>query len=311
LEADERDWRELYDDSRVHANRRSGFATPDANVTAADDDDNNNLNNFRSEVQFVFVFSQFPATEEATTTETNSSADLLNAEAIYESNNITTDSDVENLVIVIPDNSLSQYEASPSSALFQGFLPGSATVVRRTNVTWINADVNVTHGIILSGGEGEATGQIFEEASIPYQNGTSYMFDEEGEYTFADSISRMTGTITVVESAEEDDPRTNVTRPTVGLMAVPAYDEARFSPHLNRLGFNGVSSFWVGGGAEDDDTTTGGGGSGSSSSGEDSRLVLYVWSQEESDAQTVINRFASKLRTLEGILYPGGEVKQS
>jgi hypothetical protein len=220
-------------------------------------------------------------------------------------------------VIVIPDSSLSQYGASSSSALFQGFLPGSATVVRRTNVTWINADVNVTHGIILSGGEGEATGQIFEEASIPYQNGTSYMFDEEGEYTFADSISGMTGTITVVESAEEDDPRTNVTRPTVGLMAVPAYGEARFSPHLNRLGFNAVSSFWVGGGAEDDDTTTGGGSSiipaqnGTSSSGEDSRLVLYVWSQEESDAQTVINRFASKLRTLEGILYPGGEVKQS
>jgi hypothetical protein len=271
---------------------------------------------FAGVTQHQQVFSQFPTTEEATTTETNSSADLLNAEAIYESNNITTDSDVENLVIVIPDSSLSQYYgASPSSALFQGFLPGSATVVRGTNVTWINADVNVTHGIILSGGEGEATGQIFEEASIPYQNGTSYMFDEEGEYTFAHSISGMTGTITVVKSAE-DDPRTNVTRPTVGLMAVPAYGEARFSPHLNRLGFNAVSSFWVGGGAEDDDTTAGGSSiipaqNGTSSSGEDSRLVLYVWSQEESDAQTVINRFASKLRTLEGILYPGGEVKQS
>jgi hypothetical protein len=185
-------------------------------------------------------------------------------------------------------------------------------------VTWINADVNVTHGIILSAGEAEAeaAGQIFEEASIPYLNGTSYMFDEEGEYTFADPISGMTGTITVVESAEQDDPRTNVTRPTVGLMAVPAYGEARFSPHLNRLGFNAVSSFWVGGGAEQDNTTTTGGGgtpaqNGTSNSGEDSRLVLYVWSQQESDAQTVINRFASKLRTLEGILYPGGEVKQS
>jgi plastocyanin len=236
---------------------------------------------FASVTQHQQVFSQFPATEEATTTETNSSADLLNAEAIYESNNITTDSDVENLVIVIPDSSLSQYGASPSSALFQGFLPGSATVVRGTNVTWINADVNVTHGIILSGGEGEATGQIFEEASIPYQNGTSYMFDEEGEYTFADSISGMTGTITVVESAEEDDPRTNVTRPTVGLMAVPAYGEARFSPHLNRLGFNAVSSFWVGGGAEDDDTTTVGSSSipalnGTSSSGEDSRGLFSM-----------------------------------
>jgi plastocyanin len=252
------------------------------------------------------VFAQFPATEETTTTETTSRANLLNAEAIYESNNITTDSDVENLVIVIPDASLSQYGASPSSALFHGFLPASATIVRGTNVTWINADVNVTHGMILSAGqeEGEAAGQIFEEASIAYQNGTSYMFDEEGEYTIADPISGMTGTITVVESAEEDDARTKVTRPTVGLMAVPAYGEARFSPHLNRLGFNAVSSFWVGGGTEEQEqvTTTGGVGGtpaqkGTSSSGEDSKLVLSVWSQQESDALTVINRFASKLRT--------------
>jgi hypothetical protein len=150
-------------------------------------------------------------------------------------------------------------------------------------VTWINTDVNVTHGIILSAGEGEAAGQIFEEASIPCQNGTSYMFDEEGEYTFADPISGMTGTITVVESAEEDDPRTNVTRPTVSLMAVPAYGEARFSPHLNRLGFNAASSFWVGGGAEEqeDVTTTGGVGgtpaqNGTSSSGEDSRGLFSM-----------------------------------
>src|SRR5215218_2924358 len=236
---------------------------------------------FAGVTQHQQVFAQFPATEETTTTETSSgTADLLNAEAIHESNSITTDSDVENLVIVIPDSSLSQYVASPSSALFQGFLPASATIVRGTNVTWINTDVNVTHGIILSAGEAEAAGQIFEEASIPYQNGTSYMFDEEGEYTFADPISGMTGTITVVESAEQDDPRTNVTRPTVGLIAVPAYGEARFSPHLNRLGFNAVSSFWVGGGPEEDDNTTTGGGTpaqnGTSSSGEGSRLVLYV-----------------------------------
>jgi hypothetical protein len=83
-------------------------------------------------------------TKETITTETTSSAELLNAGAIYESNSITIDSDVENLVIVIPDSSVSQYGASPSSALFQGFLPANATIVRGTNVTWINADVNVT-----------------------------------------------------------------------------------------------------------------------------------------------------------------------
>jgi hypothetical protein len=59
LEANERDWRQLHNESKVRANRRSGFATPDANVTAADDDDHN-VNNFRSEVQFVFAYEHVP-----------------------------------------------------------------------------------------------------------------------------------------------------------------------------------------------------------------------------------------------------------
>ena len=76
MEADERDWRELYDDSRVHTNRRSSFAAPDANVTAADDDDN--LNNFRSEVQFVFAYEHVP--DEGGGEEENDSADDENDE---------------------------------------------------------------------------------------------------------------------------------------------------------------------------------------------------------------------------------------
>jgi hypothetical protein len=39
-----------------YANRRSCFASPEANVTAADHDDDNLNNFFRSEVQFVFAY---------------------------------------------------------------------------------------------------------------------------------------------------------------------------------------------------------------------------------------------------------------
>ena len=266
---------------------------------------------FAGVTQHQQVFAQFPATEETTATETTSSADLLNAEAIYESNSITTDSDVENLVIVIPDSTLSQYGASPSSALFQGFLPANTTIVRGTNVTWINGDVNVTHGITVTDPDDEV---ILEESSIPYQNGTSFQFNKERQrpYTFTDPATGKTGTITVVGSSEEDDPNTNATKATVGLIVVPAYADARFSPHLQKLGFNAVSSVPIegGGGAppqeevNSTDTTT-------TTGRDEGGLILYVWTQQESDAQTVINRFASKLRTLEEILYPGGEVKQS
>lgn len=40
-----------------YANRRSSFATPDANVTAADDDDN--VNNFRSDARLSLLTSTF------------------------------------------------------------------------------------------------------------------------------------------------------------------------------------------------------------------------------------------------------------
>jgi hypothetical protein len=58
--------------------------------------------------------------------------------------------------------------------------PGSATVVSETNATWINADVNMTYGITLSSGEDGQT--VFSNSSIPYLNGTTYMFQQEGEY---------------------------------------------------------------------------------------------------------------------------------
>jgi plastocyanin len=248
------------------------------------------------------------------TNTSNSSNSLLNAEAIYGSNSITTDSDVKDLVIMIPDSSLRQYGSK-----WQGFLPNSATIVSGTNVTWVNADVNASHGITLSSSAAEddedGGGQIFEEASIPYQNGTTYMFDEEGEYTFADPATGINGTITVVSDGDvDDDPVTNSSRPTVGLIAVPASDDARFSSHLNRLGFNAVSSFSATEATNNTNTsaTTGGGNTTATTRArDDGELVLHVWSQAESDAQTVINRFASKLRTLEGILYPGDAVKQS
>jgi hypothetical protein len=58
--------------------------------------------------------------------------------------------------------------------------PDSATVVSETNATWINADVNMTYGITLSSGEDGQT--VFSNSSIPYLNGTTYMFQQEGEY---------------------------------------------------------------------------------------------------------------------------------
>jgi hypothetical protein len=133
------------------------------------------------------------------------------------------------------------------------------------------------------------------------------MFQQEGEYTFADPATGINGTISVVEGAT-DDPLTNSSMPTVGLIAVQASGEASLSEHLNRLGFNAVSSFRKGTIAQGTPPVSAAENAGGD---DDDSTVLYVWIQEAADSDTVINRFASKLRTLEGILYPGDAVKQS
>jgi hypothetical protein len=104
--------------------------------------------------------------------------------------------------------------------------------------------VNATHSIILRDPDG-GENRLHEASSVPYQNGTTYMFQEEGTYTFADPVSGKTGSITVVGSSEQDKSNTNETRATVGLIAVPINGDARFAPHLSRLGFNAVDVLTV------------------------------------------------------------------
>jgi hypothetical protein len=102
-------------------------------------------------------------------------------------------------------------------------------------------------------------------------------------------------------------PITNSSMPTVGLIAVPASGEASLSEHLNRLGFNAISSFREGTTAQGTPPAS----AAENAGGDNDSTILYIWIQEAADSDTMINRVASKLRTLEGILYPGDAVKQS
>jgi hypothetical protein len=115
-------------------------------------------------------------------------------------------------------------------------------------------------------------------------------------YTFADPATGINGTISMVEGAT-DDPLTNSSMPTVGLIAIPASGEASLSEHLNRLGFNAVSSFREGTTAQSTPPAS----VAEKAGGDDDSTILYIWIQEAADSDTVINRVASKLYTLEGI----------
>jgi hypothetical protein len=185
----------------------------------------------------------------------------------------------------------------------------------------LNADVNVTHRVSMSG---EGVNQSATEA-VPYQNSTAFPLNETGQYTFTDEAAQLTGTVNVVEnSTTEDDPITDETRSAVGLFVAPSSDKDRFETQLSDLGFNAVSSFDfsaaenaspaaanAGGNANvsaDNSTTSSGNTTAVGDSGE---MTLFVYTQQVSHPNTLDGRLASKVRALEDTLYPADAIKQS
>ena len=63
----------------------------------------------------------------------------FNAQSIYTTNNIQTDPDVTNLVILIPDQTV----------INRPFIPQDATIVEGTTVIWMNGQMNTVHGIAV------------------------------------------------------------------------------------------------------------------------------------------------------------------
>jgi hypothetical protein len=244
------------------------------------------------------------------------SGSALDAQQIYETGSISTDSDVKALVISIPDN------VGTERAIWEGFLPSNASVATGTNVVVLNTDVNVTHRVSMSG---EGVNQSETEA-LPYQNSSAFLLNETGEYTFTEEEAQLSGTVNVVENdTTEDDPITDETRPTVGLFVVPSNEKNRFEAQLSDLGFNAVSSFDFSraddesaaaadssdnaSASTDDGTTTSAGNT--TDAGSSGEMTLFVWTQEVSHPNTLDGRLASKVRALEDALYPADAIKQS
>ena len=240
-----------------------------------------------------------------TTASTNGSQ--LDGQHIYETGSMTADSDVKTLVITIPDN------AGADSSAWEGFLPSNATVAVGTNVVVLNADVNATHTITMSGGENQSATQ-----AVPYQNSTAFLLNETGEYTFTDQATQISATVSVAENDSTDDPVTNEFRSAVGLFVAPSSAKSSFEGHLNNLGFNAVSTYNFSGTqntsaiatttANASGSTTASAGNTTAGSGE---MTLFVWTQQVSHPNTIDGRLASKVRILEEVLYPGDAIKQN
>jgi plastocyanin len=201
-----------------------------------------------------------------------SASPRLIAADIAQTNSLKLDSDVKNLVILIPDKRL----------ITQGFLPLDATIVEGTKVIWVNGDKGTPHGISVEDNEMQP---VFSNETIPYQNGTEYIFDSQGTFTFSDPLntdpSASEGTINVIAPTNApDNLSTNSTQATAGLFVVQAEDKDYFDMHFNTLGYHVEDSYMIPGPDGND-------------------IELYVYTQKSGKYSTIVDRTALKLQFID------------
>ena len=198
----------------------------------------------------------------------------FNAGDIAQTNSMKADSDVHNLVILIPDTRL----------VTQGFLPVVATIVEGTKVIWSNGDNSEQspqgnlHGISLV--QDSDNQVLLTNGSIPFGDAAEYTFDTAGTYTFSDPTNTdptaPKGKINVIAPANApDNLSTNSTQATAGLFVVQADDKDYFDQHFNTLGYHVEDSYMI-----------------PSESGND--IQVYVYTQKSGKDSTIIDRTGLK-----------------
>ena len=192
----------------------------------------------------------------------------LNAADIAQTNSMKLDSDIKNLVILMPDKRL----------ITQGFLPLDATIVEGTKVIWSNADKMNPHGISLAQDSDDQV--LLSNGTIPFKNATQYTFDTVGTYTFSDPMNTdpaaPKGKINVIApSNAPDNLSTNSTQATAGLFVVQAEDKPYFDQHFSTLGYHVEDTYMIPGPDGND-------------------IQVYVYTQKSGKDSTIIDRTAVK-----------------
>jgi plastocyanin len=198
----------------------------------------------------------------------------FNAGDIAQTNSMKLDSDVHNLVVLIPDKRL----------ITQGFLPLDSTIVEGTKVIWSNADNSTEspegsmHGISLV--QDSDNQVLLTNGSIPFGDAAEYTFDTAGTYTFSDPTNTdpaaPKGKINVIAPANApDNLSTNSSQATAGLFVVQADEKDYFDQHFNTLGYHVEDSYMIPGPEGND-------------------IQVYVYTQKSGKDSTIIDRTGLK-----------------
>ena len=195
----------------------------------------------------------------------------FSANDIAQTNSMKLDSDVSNLIILMPDKRL----------VNQGFLPLDATIVEGTKVIWSNGDNSAqgkTRGISLV--QDSDNQVLLSNNTIPFGNASQYTFDTAGTYTFSDPTNTdpaaPKGKINVIAPANApDNLSTNSTQATAGLFVVQADEKAYFDKHFNTLGYHTEDTYMI-------------------PSPDGNNIQVYVYTQKSGKDSTIIDRTGLK-----------------
>ena len=187
-------------------------------------------------------------------------------------NSITADSDIKDVVILSPSLKL----------INEGYLPDDVTIAQGTYVTWINGQNGTIQSLVV---EDESQQEIFSNSSIPYLNGASYQFEEEGNFSFYSPANpSLRGSVNVVAGDElPDNPAGNSTMVTLGVFIAPSVEDEYWNKHLNSMAFKPIEIL-------------------TSDSDSDVDKTMFVYLQKSGKPSTVMYKVGVKLALLESHL---------
>ena len=139
---------------------------------------------------------------------------IIPAKDVYESGKLDLDSDIRNLIILIPqtkNDSRTQQISIPSN------LPRVVTISEGTKVTWLNSDPNELHDLMIE--EKDTGRQMFSDIDIKYGQTSEFEFNTDGTYSYSyTGMPSTNGIIKVVDRTDIDDNSlTSSTNPILGI----------------------------------------------------------------------------------------------
>ncbi len=185
----------------------------------------------------------------------------IDASNVYETKSMDLGNNVQNVVILIPNEGHESQNIGDQSAdqrhINQPYVPQSVTVPKGTNIVWFNGDADHDHKITLTGQDNNLNNMIFDSDVFAFNtvsqpvvlNDTGSFGYYEADVNNEDTDYIMNGTINVVDQStsstittgnKTDQSSANID--TVGTLMVPTEDLSTYTSDIETGGISVLST---------------------------------------------------------------------